>query len=36
MQKQLSDHQEIFQVVNRLDNAVNGLQAVIEKLTKGQ
>ncbi|MEH7080697.1 methyl-accepting chemotaxis protein, partial [Bacillus velezensis] len=36
VQKQLSDHQEIFHVVNRLDNAVSGLQAVIEKLTKGQ
>lgn len=36
VRKQLSEHEEIFTVVNRLDNAVNGLQAVIEKLTKEQ
>lgn len=36
VQKQLSDHEEIFHLVNRLDDAVNGLKAVIEKLTKEQ
>ncbi|WP_373419559.1 methyl-accepting chemotaxis protein [Bacillus sp. EAC] len=31
--KQLTDNQDIFHVVNRLNDAVNGLQTVIEKLT---
>lgn len=32
--KQLSDNEEIFNIVNRLNKAVNGLQTVIRKLTK--
>lgn len=34
LHKQLNDNQEIFQVVKRLNDAVNGLQVVIERLTK--
>lgn len=34
LHKKLNDNQEIFQVVKRLNDAVNGLQVVIERLTK--